>query len=218
MFSLFLTTGTKKMLSVIVFSIIFFLSVHYYTKNSISNPIVNENILIIGASQGIGRELSLKLASRKCNIILVARSESSLKALKTELECLNSVQEFHTFKADWANQKDLNLLLEFLTRKFQILNTLILCAGVLSTCTFEQICEIENENIIQNIFNVNSIGPILATRLFLPKLIESKGLIIVLSSSAGVMAAPTRTLYCASKHAVTGFFRALRIEMKPKGK
>jgi dehydrogenase/reductase SDR family protein 7 len=189
----------------------------YFSRPSIKT-VEKENIVVIGASQGIGKELSLKLAKRNCNLILVSRQLDQLLELKSQLETLDNKPKIHIFQADWTSEKQLELLLEYVKTQFKSLNSLFLCAGVLSVSTFEELLEIpESAEIIQSIFNVNSIGPILTTKMFLPLLIESKGLLVVLSSTAGVVAAPTRTLYCATKHALTGFFRALRIEVKNKG-
>ena len=60
---------------------------------------------------------------------------------------------------------------------------------------------------------VNLYGCVYMTKYALPHLKETKGLIVPINSMSGVCGLADRTAYCASKHAVTGFFNALRIEL-----
>ena len=54
------------------------------------------------------------------------------------------------------------------------------------------------------------------TKFALPHLMKTRGQIIVISSISGVLGLPYRTAYCASKHAVNGFFRSLAYEVDGK--
>lgn len=93
---------------------------------------------------------------------------------------------------------------------------MIFSSGVHGISYFQDIQNLENAT--NQIFQINTIGPILTTQLFLPELQKNaSSQIIVISSASGVMAAPSRTLYTASKHAITGFFRALRMEVRKSG-
>jgi short-subunit dehydrogenase len=125
--------------------------------------------------------------------------------------------QVYVFEADWTVRADLERLRRFCIETFDSIDKLVLCAGVLSTLLFENLCDLQEfDSIVENIFKINVIAPIIATQVFLPDLMKQKGQIVVISSAAGVMAAPTRSLYTATKHSVTGFFRALRIELAPK--
>jgi short-subunit dehydrogenase len=103
-------------------------------------------------------------------------------------------------------------LLEFAIEKLGKVDTLIICSGVLSVLPFEDL-PIE---LISKIMNINAIAPIETTKIFLPELLRNSGQIIIVSSASGTIPAPTRSLYTASKHALTGFFRSLRIEVGHK--
>jgi len=61
------------------------------------------------------------------------------------------------------------------------------------------------------------MGAVYCTRHALPHLRASKGLLVGISSLAGRTGVPTRTGYAASKHAMTGFFDSLRIELDGSG-
>lgn len=63
---------------------------------------------------------------------------------------------------------------------------------------------------IQKVFNVNVLSYIQLTTLFLPSLQASSGRVVVISSGMGVLTYPYFALYCSNKHALHGFFNALR--------
>jgi dehydrogenase/reductase SDR family protein 7 len=187
------------------------LFVYFRPKQRI--PIENRKIVILGASSGIGKQLGLEFA-KKNHVILVARRIADLKAIQKEILELGG--QCDVFQCDWTDSLKLSELVEFVKSKGG-LDHLILCAGIMSTLTFEKVTERPDfELVLDSMFKTNSYGPILAAKEFLPQLIESQGMITVISSAAGVMAAPTRALYSATKHAITGFFRALRIELESK--
>ena len=63
---------------------------------------------------------------------------------------------------------------------------------------------------------INYYGAVYPTRYALPYLKQSHGQLVVNSSQAGIFGFHYRTLYCASKYAVIGFFEALRMEISDK--
>jgi short-subunit dehydrogenase len=192
-----------------------FVILFLYFRKRKRTEIVNKNILLLGASSGIGKELGLEY-SKKNNVILVARRTMDLNSIKKDI--LHRGGQCDVFTCDWTKLEELEKLREFVHSKIHTIDHLILCAGIMSVLPFSHLCEKDNwQTIVMDMFNTNSFGPILATKTFLPELIESKGMITVISSVAGVIAAPTRTLYSATKHAVNGFFRALRMELKSQG-
>jgi short-subunit dehydrogenase len=81
----------------------------------------------------------------------------------------------------------------------------------------EQFADVKDLAIFDKLMATNYFGPVHLTHHALPALIASRGRIAVVSSLTGKTPVPTRTGYCASKHAVHGFFDALRAELLPKG-
>jgi short-subunit dehydrogenase len=68
-------------------------------------------------------------------------------------------------------------------------------------------------SVDRRIMELNYFGPVALTKQVLPTMIERRsGHIVVISSLLGKFAAPTRSAYCASKHALHGFFDSLRAE------
>jgi short-subunit dehydrogenase len=72
-------------------------------------------------------------------------------------------------------------------------------------------------SILERIMQVNYMGAVYCTHYALPHLKASRGRIVGISSLSGKIGVPTRSGYAASKHAMTGFFDSLRIELKPAG-
>ena len=69
----------------------------------------------------------------------------------------------------------------------------------------------------EDLMRVNFWGAVWCTHAALPHLKETRGTIVAVSSLAGLMGVPGRNAYSATKFAVTGFFEALRAELKPAG-
>jgi hypothetical protein len=67
----------------------------------------------------------------------------------------------------------------------------------------------------QDLMTVNLWGSVWCTHAALPHLKASRGRIVAVSSLAGLVGVPGRTAYSATKFAMTGFFEALRTELKP---
>lgn len=167
---------------------------------------LKKNILIVGASQGIGKQLAIQLKHH--NLILVARTLADLQ----ELQAI--IPGSKVLDCDYTDKIEMKKLHDFVQREFDNLDGVFLCVGVLSTLLFGELVEHDEfDKVVDDIFRINALAPIRFMKQFMELLVKSKAFVCVLGSSAGVMAAPTRTLYCATKHAVTGFFRSLKLEM-----
>ncbi|HID22377.1 MAG TPA: SDR family oxidoreductase, partial [Planctomycetaceae bacterium] len=94
------------------------------------------------------------------------------------------------------------------------LDVLVNNAGVSMIAPFE---EVRDWDAVETLIRVNYLGSVYCTHYALPSLKAARGRIVVVSSLAGRMGTPTRTCYSASKHAMTGFFDALRIELAGSG-
>ncbi|KAI9494977.1 hypothetical protein BDB00DRAFT_281133 [Zychaea mexicana] len=72
------------------------------------------------------------------------------------------------------------------------------------------------DEALEHITDVNYMAPVRLCRLVLPMLIETSVApnIMIMSSLAGKVGAPTRALYAGSKHALHGFFDSLRVEVE----
>ena len=77
--------------------------------------------------------------------------------------------------------------------------------------------EVEDLSIYEHLMRLNYLSAVYCTHYALPHLKGSRGMIVVISSLAGLNGVPTRTGYAASKHAMFGCFDSLRIELADDG-
>ncbi|WVM91503.1 SDR family NAD(P)-dependent oxidoreductase [Halopseudomonas pachastrellae] len=70
-------------------------------------------------------------------------------------------------------------------------------------------------DVYRQLIDIDYLAPVALTQLLLPRLVEQgSGQLAVVSSVAGKLGAPMRTGYCGAKHAVVGYFEALRAEVE----
>ena len=169
-------------------------------------------IVITGASKGIGAELARQLAAKGAKLVLAARNDAELQAVAGV--CRNLGASVITVRADVAVEHDCQTIMNGAVLAFGRIDVLVNNAGATMWARFE---DIEDVEVLARIMQVNYMGAVYCTRHALPHLRESRGLIVGISSLAGKVGVPTRTGYSASKHAMTGFFDSLRIELADSG-
>lgn len=169
-------------------------------------------IIITGASEGIGRALSLSLSSQKPKLVLAARNKERLMQLKEEAEPKGS--KCLVVPTDVSQKTECKNLIDRTISEFGCLDVLVNNAGRTMWTTLQ---EMEDPSIIEQLIRINYLGAAHCTYYALSHLIKSKGQIVGVSSVAGLNGVPTRTAYAASKHAMFGFFDSLRIELKSTG-
>jgi len=186
----------------------------------------DEKVLILGASSGIGKCVALEYAARNAKIILAARRTELLEQVKKECLALEKTKVVEVIKCDITVEEDLIAVAEKVKKEFGDLNTVIVNAGVINVLSFDDLLnndkgvkgkDSESSKVIDKIMKINTYGPIYAAKYFIPLLKETKGRFVVVSSLAALIAAPTRALYAASKHALMGFFNSLRMELADTG-
>ena len=169
-------------------------------------------VAITGASKGIGAELARQLAAKGARLVLAARGEKELEGVAEECRKLGA--SVVAIRADVAVERDCQALVAGALLAFGRLDTLVNNAGATMWARFE---DIDDMSILERIMQVNYMGAVYCTHYALPHLRASKGRIVGISSLAGKVGVPTRTGYSAAKHAMTGFFDSLRIELDDSG-
>ncbi|MEH7290757.1 3-ketoacyl-ACP reductase [Priestia megaterium] len=165
--------------------------------------------LITGAGKGIGRSTAIELAKEGVNIGLIARTESDLKAVASELEAFDVQVAYAT--ADVSSMEEVNAAVEHLHTKLGATDILINNAGIGKFGSFLELDPAEWKQII----DVNLMGVYYVTRSVLPQLIEKNGGdIINISSTAGQKGAPVTSAYSASKFGVLGLTESLALEVR----
>lgn len=167
-------------------------------------------IVITGASSGIGQGLTLRLAGLGASLALAGRDAIALETVRTECEQRGS--KAIAVPMDVAEQTQCQEMMRKTVEQFGQIDILVNNAGITMWAPFEEVSDL---SIFEQIIQVNYLGSLYCTHYALPYLKQSKGQIVAISSLSGKTGVPLRSGYAASKHAVTGFFESLRIEMAP---
>jgi short-subunit dehydrogenase len=123
------------------------------------------NIIITGASTGIGYQTAIELAkSGNHNIIALARNKKKLTTLKKHINKLNTSSVVDVIKIDITEKKQLDKLIKHITLKYKHINVLINNAGYLINKPFLK----TGTNEIQKIFSVNYFAVCELIKLTIP--------------------------------------------------
>ena len=176
--------------------------------------IKNKNVLITGASRGIGRYIAKTIAKHGGNVALLALPSDLvlLQDIEKELTPLNVKAK--CFIADLSDYEQLSKVIEDITRIFGNIDILISNAAIESVGIFEY----QAEQTIINAIAVNLTAPILLTKKLLPKMISRKsGHMVVVSSYAGKIGAPYQSVYSATKAGLIKWTLGMNRELKGRG-
>ena len=174
-------------------------------------------IVITGASDGIGAEIARQLASAgkaKTGLVLAARNEAALQAVAAQCEAFGSLTL--VVKTDVGVQADCKALIDKTIEKFSRIDALINNAGISAQALFADV-KAEDLGWYEDLMRVNLWGSVWCSHAALPYLKATQGSVVAVSSLAGLVGVPGRTAYSATKFAMTGFFEALRAELKTAG-
>jgi NAD(P)-dependent dehydrogenase (short-subunit alcohol dehydrogenase family) len=166
--------------------------------------------LITGGGRGIGRAIALALAEPECRVIVAGRHKDALDETAAEIERRGA--HATALQMDVTNEQSVSDGFQSLQRTGLALDVLVNNAG---TGGGEPVQDSDVARWRKTI-DVNVIGMYLVTRASLPVL-SSNGRIINMASVLGRFGVPGYTAYCAAKHAVIGFTRALALEVAPRG-
>lgn len=174
----------------------------------------HKNVLITGASRGIGAACALKFSANGFSPIINFRTcEDRAKELASECILLGAKKAL-PFKADVSNASDVEALKAFCDEKFGFIDTLVLNAGVASYSLFQDTSEDEFDRVM----DTNVKGAFLVAKAFIPKMISNhRGNIVILSSVWGQVGGSCEVVYSSSKSALIGMTKALAKELGPSG-
>jgi NAD(P)-dependent dehydrogenase (short-subunit alcohol dehydrogenase family) len=159
-------------------------------------------VLVTGASSGIGRKITERLASRGFFVYAGARAQK-------DLDELNAIKNVQAVRLDVTLAGDISAAVATVSQGGRGLYGVVNNAGVVVVAPMIEVEEKE----LDFIFNVNMYGPYRITKAFAPMLLESKGRVVNISSLNGIVASPMIGAYSMSKHAVEAFGDALAGEL-----
>ena len=163
------------------------------------------SVLISGVSRGIGRATALRLAAAGWTVYGTVRQEADGEALVAE-----AAGEIVPLQLDVASDDQIAALDDDLPERLDAIvnNAGIVVSGPLETLSADDLREQ---------FEVNVVGAVALTNLVLPRLRDSRGRIVFLSSLSGIVSTPMTGAYNASKFALEAIADAWRLELRPWG-
>ncbi|MGI8865345.1 MAG: SDR family NAD(P)-dependent oxidoreductase [Rubrobacteraceae bacterium] len=168
-------------------------------------------IVVTGASQGLGKALSLAFAEAGAKLVVNSRSEESITPIAQEAETLGA--EVLAVAADISDGADAQRLIDATVDRFGGIDVLINNAGVLGPrVAIEEYPEDEWRKVI----DANLTGPYLISRAAIPHLSEGAS-IINLVSGVSVEGRPEWGAYSVSKFGIEGLTQILAAELQERG-
>jgi short-subunit dehydrogenase len=171
----------------------------------------NKVIVITGASDGIGKQIALRLAKENSKLALIARDKKRLSEVCTEAKNLGAT-DVKTYTCDIRQTDKLEIVLKSLISDFGNIDILINNAGIWQKLM--PVDEISKE-VVDDVIGTNLLALIHVTRLLLPFLrMRDEAAIINVISKSGVVAQEGQSIYTASKYGVRGFTEVLKIDLE----
>jgi NAD(P)-dependent dehydrogenase (short-subunit alcohol dehydrogenase family) len=171
-----------------------------------AEPNISKAVLVTGASSGIGRKITERLAAQGYFVYATARKDEDLKAL-------GAIRNVQALRLDVTRPEDIAAAVETISKAGRGLYGLVNNAGVGTTGT---IAEMSFEEL-DLCMKVNVYGPVLMIKAFQPLIIAKQGRIVNIGSVSGVLAGPGIPAYVMSKHAIEGLTDSLAAQLAPLG-
>lgn len=168
-----------------------------------------KNVVITGASSGIGETVAYKVAESGGTPILLARSVDKLQSISEAIEQKYLITS-PFYQLDVQDLTKIEQVFQTIMEDLGPIHVLVNNAGF---GVFDQVVDLDLQDM-KNMFEVNVFGLIACTKAALPLMLQhNEGHIINIASQAGKLATPKSSVYSATKHAVLGFTNSLRMEL-----
>lgn len=166
-------------------------------------------VMVTGATAGIGRETAIAFAKNGDNLLLCARRQDKLQALKEDIEKEYGVQ-VATFILDVRNRKDVEAIVPKMVAQVGGVDVLVNNAGLAQGLDSFEDSSIDD---METMIDTNVKGLLYVTRMVLPDMLKrNKGHIVNMGSTAGIYAYAKGAVYCATKAAVKALSDGIRID------
>ena len=165
------------------------------------------NLLITGATRGVGEALTLRFAGQGRKVFALARTQEQLDSLVQR-----GGSGVIPFALDISDRDAVEATITEIESHHGGIDVLINNAGIVQNIEFAE----QDIEVMERILDVNLKGALYCTRLAVPHMIaRQRGRILNISSVAGVRGIHGQAAYCASKHGMNGFADALAQELIP---
>jgi len=170
------------------------------------------NVLVTGASSGIGRLLALEMARLGARVALVARRQAELDQVAEEIRARGG--EAIALVCDVGDREQALATAASAVEKLGPIDVLVNNAGYGHHRRFLD-WDLDD---MEEVMRVNFLGTLYFTKMLLPAMVErGRGWLVFIASAAGRIAPAEETAYAASKHAMVGLASALSLEVEDAG-
>jgi len=179
------------------------------------NRLADKNILITGASQGLGREMALRFAREgAAGLSFVARHADKLNAVRDEVLKIAPKIDIVTIEADVSKPQDIERIVATTLAQFKgVLDVLANNASTIGPSPMPNLLDYPVEDF-REVLDTNLIGPFLLIKNALPAMIERGGSIINVTSDAGQVGYPGWGAYGISKFGLEGMSQTWASELE----
>ena len=169
-------------------------------------------VWITGASSGIGLACAEVYAAKGARVILSSRREDALEKVADDLSYRLKLQRENTFviaPLDLEISDSLDGVVKRVLSEVETVDIMIHCGGISQrSLAIETSLEVD-----RHIMEIDYFGTVALTKSLLPHFVKRQaGQFVVVTSLMGLFSSPLRSGYCGAKHALHGFFEALRAE------
>ncbi len=166
----------------------------------------DKTVLITGGGTGIGEAMAYQYAMKGANVILTGRRLEVLEKVAKKCTELGVKALCHT--VDMEKPETIDELAAWVKKEGHLIDFLFLNAGI-----SQRALTLETDiSVDRRLMEVNYFGGIYLVKAFRDMFMERGVHIAVVSSVSGVFGFPVRSAYCASKHAIHGFYETIALE------
>ena len=166
----------------------------------------NKTVLITGGGSGIGEAMAYQYARKGTNVILTGRRIETLE--KVQQNCIGLGVKSWCKTVDVEKPESIDELVAWVKSEGHQIDFLLLNAGI-----SQRALTLETDiSVDRRLMEVNYFGGIYLVKALKDMFIERGVHIAVVSSVSRVIGFPVRSAYCASKHAIHGFYETIALE------
>jgi NAD(P)-dependent dehydrogenase (short-subunit alcohol dehydrogenase family) len=170
-----------------------------------------KTVVITGGASGIGAAIAREFGSKGARIGLLDFDRKMLE--RTASDLTGAGIEVCPQQCDVTSENQCVKAIKAVMRQFGGIDVLVNNAGITQRSLFRN----TKVEVIRRVMDVNFFGSVHCTKASLEGIIERKGIIVVITSVAGIAPLYGRCGYSSSKHALHGFFESLRSELADCG-